>query len=437
MKIDSSPPSPSDPVPLPPPPFSSGNDRRWEIAIVLLALAVRLALAWGLQGYLDRLPGRQFLIEGDASGYWELAHKIVRGEPYAIYHPPRAVLRMPGFPALLAVSIWLFGDSLFAARIVLSLVATLAVWLTIRLGRTLVSPRCGLIAGGLAAVSPVLAGFGVEVLTETAFAATLLANLWALAAFVRRDPGAPAGLLRDAAWGLLIGGLIALACYMRPSWLLAAPAMSVALVILRAPRVRSLVPAAAILVGCGLALHPWAMRNQRLTGHYIPTTLWMGASLYDGLNPQATGDSEMSFFDRENLLGRMSEYEVDQEYRRRAWQFARENPGRTVWLAWEKLIRYWKPWPNAQQFDRWYLKLTVAGWFVPVLALALRGVWLRRRDAWLLLIAGGPVLYFCALHLLFVSSLRYRLPAEYPLLVLSAIGLLGAAGERRKPGPTA
>jgi len=48
----------------------------------------------------------------------------------------------------------------------------------------------------------------------------------------------------------------------------------------------------------------------------------------------------------------------------------------------------------------------------------------ERRNLLLLLITLGPILYFSALHCIFVSSLRYRLPAEYPLMVLSAAGLL-------------
>ena len=49
--------------------------------------------------------GRTFLIEGDANGYWELAQHIAAGEDYAIFQPPRRVLRTPGFPLLLAASI--------------------------------------------------------------------------------------------------------------------------------------------------------------------------------------------------------------------------------------------------------------------------------------------------------------------------------------------
>jgi hypothetical protein len=160
-----------------------------------------------------------------------------------------------------------------------------------------------------------------------------------------------------------------------------------------------------------------------VTNHWVFTTLWAGPSLYDGLNPQATGDSDMRFFDRERVDLKMSEYEVDQHYRRRAWQFAADNPGRALQLAGAKAIRFWKPWPNAAQFDHIAYRLAVALFFVPLIICAARGWWVYRRQLWAWLLTLGPVLYFFLIHLVFVGSLRYRLPAEYPLCVLSAAGL--------------
>ncbi|MGD9855191.1 MAG: hypothetical protein AB7U20_09605, partial [Planctomycetaceae bacterium] len=54
--------------------------------------------------------------------------------------------------------------------------------------------------------------------------------------------------------------------------------------------------------------------------------------------------------------------------------------------------------------------------------LAARGWWTVRGDPWGWVLTIGPLLYFAALHMVFVSSLRYRLPAEYPLLVMTAVG---------------
>lgn len=154
----------------------------------------------------------------------------------------------------------------------------------------------------------------------------------------------------------------------------------------------------------------------------------MGPSLYDGWNPDANGDSNMTFFDRENVLGQMSEYEMDRHYRSRAWQFAFDNPYRVLELAWIKTLRYWNPFPNASQFQSTSLKLMSLMWYLVVFAPAILGIWKFRRRLEILAICGGPILYFAALHLCFVSSVRYRLPGEYALLILSAVGWEAIAG---------
>lgn len=425
---------------------ATASARSWLLRILCVALGLRVALAIGLDVTLSRSdPPRLDLIPGDAEGYWNLAGDIAQGEEYSVYTPPRRALRMPGFPALLAPVRAIFDDATLPARLLMAAVGTagcLCVW---KLGVVLFDPTTALIATAVTAIAPVFVGFSVLLLSETTFAVALLLSLLAGASLARchgtaresLDGNEPrisgAGRIGHA---VLTGLAMALACYVRPSWLLAAPLFG-GLLIATSPRRGAAIVDVLILHGVLLlALVPWGLRNERATGHFVLTTLWLGPSLYDGLRPDADGDSDMTFFDRDNVMGQgLSEYEMDRHYRRLAWEFVREYPGRTVELAAIKLWRYWKPWPNAAQFGGLVPALLIAAFALPMLVLAVIAVcrlcktWRsettngRRRIVWQLALTAGPVLYFAAVHAVFVSSLRYRLPAEYALWVLSAFGL--------------
>ena len=406
---------------------------RSVLILFAVAWALRIVAVFAVQYYLDHVahPPRQYVIEGDAAGYWHLARCIAQGDSYEIYTPPRFVLRMPGFPLLLAVSMRLFGESLLAARLVLATIGALGCVGVYQLGQRLFGHRTGLIAGGLATVSPIFVGFSAIELTETVFAVSLVFGLVPLARWGRvswPEPGllspGPHDMRAALLTGLVAGLWAGVGCYLRPSWLLFPPCLVLWLWFWKRDRAQLGVAVCTVVVMVG-SLVPWGIRNQRVTGHFVLTTLWMGPSLYDGWNPDnSTGDSNMAFFDRENLLSQMSEYEMDRQYRQRAWAFAFQNPGRVLALAGKKTVRYWNPFPNAAQFQTSpALMLVSLGWYLIVFVPALIGAWQMRRALGILAITAGPILYFAALHLVFVSSVRYRLPGEYPLLVLSAVGI--------------
>ena len=74
---------------------------------------------------------------------------------------------------------------------------------------------------------------------------------------------------------------------------------------------------------------PWWVRNARVYGRFVPTALWTGASLYDGLNPRATGASDMEFL-AEPEFWPLGEEAQDAALARRALAFARRHPGRVA-----------------------------------------------------------------------------------------------------------
>ena len=109
------------------------------------------------------------------------------------------------------------------------------------------------------------------------------------------------------------------------------------------PRRKQLLLAAVMFAGFAVVMLPWWARNYRVTGHFVPTTLQVGASLYDGWNPQATGASDMRFVpefveaqhnsDANRAESDGFEYRLDRRFRQAAWDWARENPGRVLQLA--------------------------------------------------------------------------------------------------------
>lgn len=404
----------------------------WLVIILAGAFAVRLAAAVAVQHYVEGTPGRLCLIAGDAEGYWELGNRLARGEEYSLYEPPRRVLRMPGFPLLLAAGIQMFGDRLLWIRMLLAATGTAACGMVYWLGAELFDRRTGLTACLLAAICPTFVIFSVMLLSETLFAGCLVASLAGLSQLVRlRQVDGP----RGRQWGtaLISGIAIGVATLVRPTWLLAGPGFA-AIYLATAREIRtSIVPAALVLAGLGLMLLPWTVRNAFATGHFVPTTLWVGASLYDGLNPAATGASDMRFVETDGIYERLTEYEADRHYRRAALEYARRHPARSIELAASKLWRFWNPLPNADQFGSPWLALPVAGCSIVVLALAACGAWQARRALWLWLIPAAPVLYFSLVHVVFVGSVRYRLPAEYALLVLSAVGWIWLTGGGASP----
>src|SRR5579863_8814675 len=115
------------------------------LLVLCAALALRCIAGIALDRWLKRqVPPRMCLIAGDAEGYWELAQKLASHRDYAIHEPPRRVMRMPGFPLLLALVMRLTGpDNVLAARIALAGVGTLACGLVYWLGRELFDSATG------------------------------------------------------------------------------------------------------------------------------------------------------------------------------------------------------------------------------------------------------------------------------------------------------
>ncbi len=440
--------------------------------ILLLALIVRvLAGAW----WQDRLPGGQQFGFGDSESYWMLAKNISTGQPYRL-NPDRRVFRTPGYPLLLAPLFLAGGEETPAAwaRWQNACFGTVAVALVMAIAWRLFDDRTALLAGLAAALYPGAIATSTFVLSEGPFCPWMVAHvlLWIIA-FRAPDPRG------QILWGAAAGLAAGLATLIRPSWLLFSPfAIGVGLAIcllpwLSAVRRRDRASGQTIVhkesgrfVGgqsavavhlrigtamlCTLAvvMSPWWIRNARIVGSFVPTTLQVGESLYDGLNPTATGASDMRFVERfrqqlaeedrqrPQTVAALAPFEqrLDRRMRDRAVAWATEHPGRVVQLAGIKFLRIWNVWPNEPTLRSWAFRSVVAAGYIPLVLLGLGGVAAFARRGWPTILCLMPAVYLTCLHMVFVGSIRYRQPPMLLLIVLAAgmlLQLWEAFAERR------
>jgi len=403
-------------------PSADNSCWRWICGLLLLAAILRIMAAIAIEHHV-RQAGRQFLVEGDANGYWQLGQAIAAGADYSIHSPPRRILRTPGYPLLLAASIRVFGPSVLAASLLQAAVGTLVCLQVCLLTRRLAGTAPAIAALAIAAVSPLQIASCVQILSEGWFTCCVLASLLAVEPLLRSARNAVfSSSLRQA----LMAGLAAgCGILVRPGWILW-PALASGMLILlhQGPVRRRLLLAGTLCLGSWLVLLPWAIRNFQVSGLWVHTSLWSGPSLYDGLNPQATGASDMRFLDAESLYSRFSEAEVNDQYKRRALDFVLQNPVRTAELALCKAARFLSPTLSATGLANPAFNASLLIWYLLLVFLMIQGLLSNRltRTARMLLFL--PFLQFLLVHMVFVGSVRYRLPVEMPLAAVAACGMV-------------
>lgn len=406
------------------------NTDRWLLVATLgVALFLRIfaALWWE-----DRIPATQKFGFPDSEGYWELARTIAHGQPYEFGPHRYQVFRTPGYPLLLAPLFLIWQEPpTFAARVLGAFLGTAAVALVGSIAFQIAGLRASQLASAIAAVYPEAIASSVFLLSESPFIPLMLLQIAALLMLSRQ---ATTSLAR---WSIVAGVAAGLAILMRPSWLLFTPLAIVALTIFPTWRAISLRSSLIVTVAmCGV-LAPWWIRNYLAVGQFVPTSLQVGASLYDGISPVANGASDMRYVetfviaqmaDDANSIDQLPgtfESRLDDRMKYEALAWARANPKQVAELAVVKFFRIWSPLPNASEFGSTLLRTVLFVTYAPVMLLAAAGSWMlwrtQRRLQLMLLVL--PALYFTLLHTLFVSSIRYRQPAMFLLVVLAAIGL--------------
>ena len=175
--------------------------------------------------------------------------------------PMPETFKEPAYPYAISKLAPLVGDPFRAGQLISLLAGLLLPFFVYGLGRTLdADPRVGLVAGFAAAGSPLLLAQSVRVMVDSLFAAVVCLLFWAATA-----RGSESARARPLLLDLAVGALLGLTFLLRAQTLLILPALGV-LYLLRRPLGTSLVRLAFALAAALLVASPLLLRNLRLFG---------------------------------------------------------------------------------------------------------------------------------------------------------------------------
>src|SRR6185312_8913411 len=110
----------------------------------------------------------------------------------------------------------------------------------------------------------------------------------------------------------------------------------------------------------------------------------------------------------------------DRAYRDAAIRYISEDPVRFIKLAELKFMRFWRPWPFAEDYRTPLYVLGSVISFLPVLMLAIIYFVFFARERFTKIVPLAAFIgYLTLVHLVMVGSIRYRLPLE-PFLIVFA-----------------
>jgi 4-amino-4-deoxy-L-arabinose transferase-like glycosyltransferase len=400
----------------------------------LLRLTPLLVLALGLRLAYSLLLVKTQPLLGDGLEFHNLAYSIADSHRYAqaSFLTPDQVLptadKPPLYPLVLALFTLVGGHGWIPHQVAGALIGTGTVAVTAFLGRRVAGDLAGLIAGGVAAVYPMLiaadGSFRSESLYALLIAATLLAayGLWDRPT-VRR--------------ALLCGVLIGLATLTRSEALillvlLVLPAALLAVSLRRAAWLTGAATVAVLVV-----LTPWLVRcwiqfdrpvfvstnsGGLLAGANCDKTYhgeWLGQWRFDCLRPVKTRNEAAA-------SATLASDGID---------YARDHAGRLPVVMTVRVLRSWELYRPRQQWtiERFFEgrdlrveQIGVAMYYVLAL-LAIAGAVLLRRRGQPLRIVLSPFALVVLVSLGAYGFTRFRIAAEPAIVVLASVTLAAAA----------
>ena len=180
-----------------------------------------------------------------------------------------------------------------------------------------------------------------------------------------------------------------------------------------------------MIISFCLIMSFWWIRNYFVFNEFVATAVGeSGKIFYAGNNPSnksGGGTKDEVDFSKFNHIKDIKL--KDEAMKKAALNWIKQNPLQWIKLEFIKLKRFFSPFFFAKQFNKWYYNLISLLSYGVVFVLFLYGIFSLKKYFYLY----SPMLLYAILltgvHLVFIVSMRYRLPIE-PFMIIIASGVI-------------
>ena len=371
-------------------------ERKKIIIILVLSLLIRITFILTLKNhfYFD-----------DEQEYFNMVKNILSGKGVIVSEQWKAY-RPPLYPLFLSFFYFL-KFNLFGIRFLQSIISSFTSVYIYLLGKKVFSERVGWISGLIACVYPFFIFYTGFLLTETLFIFLVVLTIYTFIELVEKQ-----NLCMSIKAGLFLG--ITGLC--RPTIQLFFP-VSIFLILFFKDEMK--IKFKKILFGSlsfFITLSPWVIRNYSIFHKIIPGTTMGGRVFWEGNNPYSEG-GPCRYFPEE--IEKLPEVERDIVYYKKTVEIIRKNPYNFLWLLQNKFKRFWNVVPNASGFTKPLYQVISVMSFGIILPFFVLGFILTLQFKQALYIH-SLIILFTIFHMLFLASIRYRVPIE-PFYIIFAV----------------
>ena len=383
---------------------------------LILALTLLLRVGFGLT--------QSDLTHASDERHWDGLGKAYLA--LGILHPDTGMYRPPLYGLFLAGIYQVFGHAPAIVRIAQAVIGTMTCWLIYMLGCKMGrgNARVGLVAAGLFAIYPLFVFFSAVLMAETLLVFLTTASVVCCVRFWQQST-----YTRAIFFGIAVG-LSALCKPVLLPWLPAI--LCVWAWKSHLPRVQKAARIAVVIGSVSAVILPWTTRNYALSGEIVPISANLGINLLVGAHPQGRGyyDNKIDYLAHYRTLADTSHAAVaDRKVAGIVLGWIADNPLHHLRLGIDKLFYFWCPWvPGESPLHNAVAALSCG----PVLLLGLVGAyWQRRTPEGMMLVL--LVICMSALHMIFFSHTRFRLPVDAVLCAPAAWVLVRWINRMGKP----